>query len=78
MLQVGMCSKLKNYYKRKAGKDGGPPELPFGDPAIAHTSPFLGIMPPGRCIQAVENNLYRSPIYPHRVPETDFLLIRTR
>ncbi|XP_049784763.1 transcription initiation factor TFIID subunit 1 isoform X1 [Schistocerca cancellata] len=76
--QVGMCSKVKNYYKRKAGKDQGPQEYRYGEIAYAHTSPFLGQLPPGQSLQAVENNMYRAPIYEHKVPETDFLVIRTR
>lgn len=78
MNQVGMCSKIKNYYKRKAAKDVGPPEFRFGEIAYAHTSPFLGILQQGNCIQTVENNMYRTPIYEHNVAPTDFLLIRTR
>lgn len=78
MNQVGMCSKLKNYYKRKAGKDTGPQNYRYGEVAYAHTSPFLGILPPGQSIQAVENNMYRAPIYEHQIPESDFLVIRTR
>ncbi|KAG8039641.1 hypothetical protein G9C98_000370 [Cotesia typhae] len=78
MNQVGMCSKMKNYYKRKAGKDSGPPEYKYGETAYAHTSPFLGILVPGQSIQAIENNMYRAPIYEHKSPTTDFLVIRTR
>uniref|UniRef100_A0A6P7FJW6 Transcription initiation factor TFIID subunit 1 n=1 Tax=Diabrotica virgifera virgifera TaxID=50390 RepID=A0A6P7FJW6_DIAVI len=78
MNQVGMCSKIKNYYKRKAAKDAGPPTYRYGETAYAHTSPFLGILHPGQSIQAVENNMYRAPIYEHTPPETDFLIIRTR
>ncbi|XP_012231076.1 transcription initiation factor TFIID subunit 1 [Linepithema humile] len=78
MNQVGMCSKVKNYYKRRAGKDQGPQSYKYGETAYAHTSPFLGILTPGQSIQAIENNLYRAPIYEHRIPETDFLVIRTR
>jgi len=73
-----MCSKIKNYYKRKIGKDPGPPNLQFGEIAYAHTSPFLGVLSPGRTIQVIENNLYRAPIYKHKLLENDFLLIRTR
>ncbi|KAL0280152.1 UNVERIFIED_CONTAM: hypothetical protein PYX00_001531 [Menopon gallinae] len=76
--QVGMCSKIKNYYKRKAGKDQGPPEYKYGETAYAHTSPFLGIMAPGASIQTVENNMYRAPIFEHKLQDTDFLVIRTR
>jgi hypothetical protein len=59
MNQVGMCSKIKNYYKRKAAKDSGPPTYKYGETAYAHTSPFLGILHPGQSIQAIENNMYR-------------------
>lgn len=72
-----MCTKIKNYYKRKAEKDS-PPDYRYGEITYAHTSPFLGILQPGRCIQTLENNMYRAPIYPHSVSTTDFLLIRTR
>lgn len=73
-----MCSKIKNYYKRRAGKDQGPQEYRYGEVAYAHTSPFLGHLPPGQSLQAVENNMYRAPIYDHKVWDTDFLIIRTR
>ncbi|XP_058793259.1 transcription initiation factor TFIID subunit 1-like [Phymastichus coffea] len=76
--QVGMCSKIKNYYKRNVGKDTGPPEFKYGETAYAHTSPFLGVLTPGQTIQAIENNMYRAPIYEHKVNDTDFLVIRTR
>ncbi|XP_024082109.1 transcription initiation factor TFIID subunit 1 isoform X2 [Cimex lectularius] len=76
--QVGMCTKIKNYYKRRAGKDNGPQEYKYGEVAYAHTSPFLGVLPPGKSIQALENNMYRVPIYEHKIPTTDFLIIRTR
>lgn len=78
MNQVGMCSKIKNYYKRKAAKDSGPPEFKYGEIAYAHTSPFLGILNPGNYVQTVENNMYRAPIYPQSINTTDFLVIRTR
>jgi transcription initiation factor TFIID subunit 1 len=78
IMQVGMCTKVKNYYKRKAVADRGPPKYKFGETAYAHTSPFLGVMHPGQSLQALENNLFRAPIYEHPVARTDFMLIRTR
>ena len=77
---VGMCSKIKNYYKRKPDRiEGqGPKELRFGELAFVHNSPFLGTMAPGQTMQALENNMFRSPIYEHKLPVTDFLVIRTR
>ena len=77
---VGMCSKIKNYYKRKPDRvdDKGPKELKYGELTYAHTSPFLGTMIPGQTIQALENNMYRCPVYEHKFPQSDFLVIRTR
>ena len=75
---VGMCSKIKNYYKRKPDNDKGPKEFKYGELTYAHTSPFLGTMTPGQSIQAIENNMYRCPIYEHKLPNTDFIVIRTR
>ncbi|XP_041978087.1 transcription initiation factor TFIID subunit 1 isoform X2 [Aricia agestis] len=76
--QVGMCSKIKNYYKRTTTKDSGPKPLKYGEVAYAHTSPFLGILAPGATQPVIENNMYRAPIYNHDLPQTDFLIIRTR
>ncbi|CAL8079003.1 unnamed protein product [Orchesella dallaii] len=76
--QVGMCSKMKNYYKRKPIADNGPPQLKFGETTFAHTSPFLGAMHPGQLIATLENNMYRSPIYIHPGTDSDFLVIRNR
>ncbi|XP_058845180.1 transcription initiation factor TFIID subunit 1-like isoform X2 [Acipenser ruthenus] len=78
MMQVGMASKIKNYYKRKPGKDPGAPDCKYGETVYCHTSPFLGSLHPGQLLQAFENNLFRVPIYLHKMPETDFLVIRTR
>lgn len=65
--QVGMSTRVKNYYKRRAGNDKGPPEFRFGETAYAHTSPFLGAMHPGQSIQTLENNMFRAPLYEHKV-----------
>ena len=60
---------MKNYYKRKPGSKEDPKEhkSAYGSHTIAHTSPFLGQMAPGQVIQTIENNLYRSPVYEHKV-----------
>ncbi|XP_055929152.1 transcription initiation factor TFIID subunit 1-like [Argiope bruennichi] len=78
IMQVGMATKIRNYYKRKPGKDTGAPEYKYGETAYSHTSPFLGSLAPGQSLQAFENNLFRSPIYQHELPDTDFIIIRTR
>lgn len=77
--QVGMCSKLKNYYKRDADKPKAPTGFKYGEVVpIPHPSPFLGVLNPGQHITVIENNMYRAPIYEHQIPYTDFLVIRTR
>ncbi|XP_053329695.1 transcription initiation factor TFIID subunit 1 [Spea bombifrons] len=78
MMQVGMATKIKNYYKRKPGKDPGAPDCKYGETVYCHTSPFLGSLHPGQLLQAFENNLFRAPIYLHKMSESDFLIIRTR
>lgn len=78
MMNVGMATKIKNCYKRRPGKDSGAPDLLYGELSYAHTSPFLGSLKPGQCLQTFENNLFRVPIYPHDVLDTDFVIIRTR
>lgn len=78
--QIGMATKIKNYYRRKLAtmEDLDPNKYAYGEPALIHTSPFLGNLHPGESIQTFENNMYRAPLYQHVVPETDFLIIRTR
>ncbi|KAG8190490.1 hypothetical protein JTE90_006664 [Oedothorax gibbosus] len=78
MNQVGMASKIKNYYRRRPGKEASMPEYKYGELAYSHHSPFIGALQPGQSIQAYENHLFRSPIYEHSVEPTDFLIIRTR
>ncbi len=78
LMQIGMATKIKNYYKRKLGKDDGPPQLEYGESLFAHTSPFLGQLKPGECVQAFESHLFRSPIYLHRMQPNDFIAVRTK
>ncbi|XP_056266046.1 transcription initiation factor TFIID subunit 1 [Pseudoliparis swirei] len=78
IMQVGLATKIKNYYKRKPGKDPGAPDCKYGETVYCHTSPFLGSLHPGQLLPAFENNLFRAPIYMHKMPETDFLILRTR
>ncbi|CAD5209353.1 unnamed protein product [Bursaphelenchus xylophilus] len=75
--QPGMASKIRNYYRRKTQKETEP-TLEFGESAFAMNAQFLGNLAPGQCLQAIENNMYRAPIYQHRPAHTDFLLIRNK
>lgn len=70
----------KNQFQKSpfSVQDSGPKPLKYGEVAYAHTSPFLGILPPGATQPVVENNMYRAPIYEHTISTTEFLVIRTR
>ncbi|KAG5445975.1 Transcription initiation factor TFIID subunit 1 [Clonorchis sinensis] len=90
MTQIGMASRIINYYRPLYPRDralspaphasSDPPNLPYGSLVYVTgtDSPFLGVIRPGGCLQTLENNMYRAPIYPHTMPNTDFLLIRNR
>ena len=65
--------------QRKPGSDkGAGSQHTYGELTLAHTSPFLGQMAPGQTVQTLENNLFRAPVYEHKVASSDFLVIRTR
>lgn len=83
--QVGMATKIKNFMRRKPTfsveqlESELASKYEFGEAAIINsTSPFLGSLSHGDSLQAIENNMYRAPIYRHQVPFSDFLIIRTR
>lgn len=71
---VHFDKKITNCFSQ----DSGPKSTKYGEIAYAHTSPFLGILPPGATQPVLENNMYRAPIYEHNLMITDFLIIRTR
>jgi transcription initiation factor TFIID subunit 1 len=78
---VGMASKLVNYY-RKRGKEGRP-KFEFGALTIVSKSDrpqqyFLGELCEGQWLQSIENNLFRAPIYSHKPRITDFLLVKSK
>ncbi len=78
MMQAGMATKIRNYYKRKFAKDDGPQNLEYGEQVYVNNSPFLGALKPGETLQALENFMFRAPIYKHKIPEQDFLVVRNR
>jgi transcription initiation factor TFIID subunit 1 len=43
----------------------------------ADKSPFLGDLKPGSSQSSLETNMYRAPIFTHKVPSTDYLLVRS-
>jgi transcription initiation factor TFIID subunit 1 len=43
----------------------------------ADKSPFLGDIKAGSSQSSLETNMYRAPIFSHKVPSTDYLLVRS-
>nr|CDS28243.1 transcription initiation factor TFIID subunit 1 [Hymenolepis microstoma] len=88
--QVGMATRLVNYYRPLVPKDPSlspdpagnstPPDLPYGSLVnVGSTdSPFLGVIRPGGCLQSMENNMFRAPVFQHKTLPSDFLLIRNK
>lgn len=82
--QVGMATKIKNYRRRKTNTQHVDQETEliakyeYGEPVIIGTSPFLGSLSPGQSLQTIENNMYRAPIYRHKFPHSDFLVIKSQ
>ena len=74
--QPGMASKIRNYYKRKNNKDAEL-DLEYGETVYSHSFPFLGSLSPGSHLQAIENNMFRAPVYKHNPKSTDYLLLKS-
>nr|XP_043638575.1 transcription initiation factor TFIID subunit 1 isoform X2 [Erigeron canadensis] len=82
---TGMGARLCTYYQKVAPGDQTGAQLRSGpnnlgtvltlDPA--DKSPFLGDIKAGSTQSCLETNMYRAPIYPHKVSSTDYLLIRS-
>lgn len=76
------CLNKKNFLK-KPTKEQETTEYEFGETSFSHTFPFLGKLTTTSTttdpsLQVLENNMYRSAIFKHKIPLTDFLLVRTR
>lgn len=78
-----MGARLTTYYKKTSPTDQGATELRSQQWTGLHMplepqddSPFLGEVAPGTSQTALETNLFHAPTFPHKVPSTDFLLVR--
>ena len=81
MSQVGMGSKIINYYRRRNKEDSHRPKAEVGESAVLlpeDKSPFyiFGHIDPGETTLAVYNSMYRAPIFEHQPKQNDFLLVR--
>ncbi|KAF1744087.1 hypothetical protein MXB_4422, partial [Myxobolus squamalis] len=76
--QIGMNSILRAYFRKSKNDETPPSGLDYGELVVipSTSSPFLGSIPPGEHLMAIENNMFRAPIYKHFPKKTDFLVIR--
>ncbi len=79
VMNIGMGTKVRNYYRKKNASEN--PLLRFDDGENvlldeSDESPFLGDILPGKTVQAIDNNMFRAPVFKHGLAETDFLVIR--
>lgn len=80
-----MGARLCTYYQKSVpgdqtgnllrNSDKGLGSVVILDPA--DKSPFLGDIKPGSTQSCLETNMYRAPIFQHKVPTTDYLLVRS-
>lgn len=80
--QVGMGTRIINYYRRQTRDDASRPKLDIGETAVLlpeDKSPFsiFGHIDPGETVTAVYNSMYRAPLFEHQPKAQDFLVIRS-
>ncbi|KAK3227192.1 hypothetical protein Dsin_007054 [Dipteronia sinensis] len=82
---AGMGANLCTYYQKSSSSDQTSTVSCNGNSSLGNflilepgdKSPFLGDIKAG-CIQSsLETNMYRAPVFPHKVASTDLLLIRS-
>ncbi|KAL7157093.1 hypothetical protein ABFS83_02G054600 [Erythranthe nasuta] len=82
---AGMGARLCTYYQKSAPGDQMGNLLRNGNNGFgsvvnldpADKSPFLGDIKPGSSQSCLETNMYRAPIFQHKVASTDYLLVRS-
>ncbi|XP_031394779.1 transcription initiation factor TFIID subunit 1 isoform X2 [Punica granatum] len=82
---VGMGARFCTYYQKTAPSDQTGNLLSSENRSLgsllaldpADKSPFLGEIKPGSTQSSLETNMFRSPVFPHKVSSTDYLLVRS-
>ncbi|PPE02912.1 hypothetical protein GOBAR_DD00072 [Gossypium barbadense] len=82
---VGMGANLCTYHQKKSSGDQTSGLLRNGNETLgnvlllepADKSPFIGDIKAGYSQSSLETNMYKAPIFSHKVPSTDFLLVRS-
>ncbi|CAG2166654.1 unnamed protein product [Oppiella nova] len=77
LMRVGMGSQIVNYFQKTNDKNCVPLEDKYAELRVVTNSPFIGEIGSGKSQLSLETNMFRSPIFRHSCPETDFLIIRT-
>ncbi|KAJ1288769.1 hypothetical protein BS78_02G113400 [Paspalum vaginatum] len=82
---AGMGARLCTYYQKTSPGDQTATSLRNNSDGLgtvlaidpADKSPFLGDIHSGSHQSCLETNMYRSPVFPHKVAPTDYLLVRS-
>ncbi|EPS70477.1 hypothetical protein M569_04282, partial [Genlisea aurea] len=82
---AGMGARLCTYYQKSMLADQMGSVLRNGNNGLGSVvildpsdkSPFLGDIRPASYQSCLETNMYRAPIFRHKVPSTDYLLVRS-
>lgn len=82
---AGMGARLFTYYQKLTSADQNAVTLRNGSKCVGTVvaveptdkSPFLGDIKPGYSQSSLETNMYRAPVFPHKVASTDYLLVRS-
>ncbi|KAH9697567.1 transcription initiation factor TFIID subunit 1 [Citrus sinensis] len=82
---AGMGANLCTYYQKSSPGDQAGALLCSGNNCLGNVltlepgdkSPFLGDIKAGCSQSSLETNMYRAPVFPHKVATTDFLLVRS-
>ncbi|XP_011622516.1 transcription initiation factor TFIID subunit 1 isoform X1 [Amborella trichopoda] len=82
---VGMGARLCTYYQKSSSGDQTATTLRNGNNALGSVlalepmdkSPFLGDIKPSCSQQCLETNMFRAPVFPHKLSSTDYLLVRS-
>uniref|UniRef100_A0A164ZGS7 Transcription initiation factor TFIID subunit 1 n=1 Tax=Daucus carota subsp. sativus TaxID=79200 RepID=A0A164ZGS7_DAUCS len=73
---VGMGARLCTYYQKSSTGDQTE-SSDLGNLVTLDKSPILGDIKASCSQSCIETNMYRAPIFPHKVSSTDFLLVRS-
>ncbi|KAL8833990.1 MAG: hypothetical protein Q9170_003992 [Blastenia crenularia] len=81
MSNVGMGSRIINYYRRRSAEDSSRPKLEIGETSLLmpqDKSPFamFGHIDAGETSPALYNGMYKAPLFGHEPKRHDFIVVR--